>query len=225
MEDHTRAEQDYLKTIFDEIDKFGEATTSGLANRLSVAPASVTGMLKKLAAQDPPLIIYHKHQGATLTPEGEAVALEVIRHHRLIELFLMKVLGFSWDAVHEEADRLEHVLSDNLEQSIAALLDHPSHDPHGAPIPSETLVMENIHLAALSSLRSGQKAIIQSVPDENPELLRYLAQHSITPNSEVTVLDFSPFDRNLTLQTSAEAQPVILGLSITQDIWVEIITS
>lgn len=224
MEDHTRAEQDYLKTIFDEIDKFGEATTSSLASRLSVAPASVTGMLKKLAAQDPPLIVYHKHQGATLTPEGEAVALEVIRHHRLIELFLMKVLGFSWDAVHEEADRLEHVLSDSLEQSIAALLDNPSHDPHGAPIPSETLVMENIHLAALSSLRSGQKAIIQSVPDENPELLRYLAQHSITPNSEITVLDFSPFDRNLTLQTTAQAQPVILGVSITQDIWVEIIT-
>ncbi|MHC1783830.1 MAG: metal-dependent transcriptional regulator [Anaerolineaceae bacterium] len=223
MKSESRSEQDYLKIIFDEIERSGEATTSRLANRLSVAPASVTGMFKKLADQEPPLIIYKKHRGAVLTPEGRKVALEMIRHHRLIELFLMKVLGFGWDEVHEEADRLEHVLSDAMEERIAALLGNPTLDPHGAQIPDESLVMEPLPIVRLSSLRIGQKAIIRSVPDYDPDLLRYLARQSLTPREEVTVLDCSPVDRNLTLQITSGIKKTILGQAAAGNIYVEII--
>jgi DtxR family Mn-dependent transcriptional regulator len=178
-------------------------------------------MLKKLASQTPALIVYQKHQGATLTPAGEAIALEVIRHHRLIELFLIKVLDFSWDTVHEEADRLEHDLSDALEERIAALLDHPHLDPHGAPIPNESLVIESRPGVALSTLRPGQSAVIQAVADENPELLRYLGQHALMPKTKITIIDFSPIDQNLTVQVETQKKPVVLGPSITQQVLVE----
>jgi DtxR family Mn-dependent transcriptional regulator len=222
VDETTRAEQDYLKTIYEQTSQGGEATTSGLAARLSVAPASVTGMLKKLASQDPPLIVYQKHQGATLTPLGKSIALEVIRHHRLIELFLMKALDFSWDAVHEEADRLEHDLSDALEQKIAAFLDHPSQDPHGAPIPNEALVIEGNPWVALKTLQPGQRAVVQAVSDENPELLRYLAQHGVTPKTGIAILAFSPLDQNLTIQVDGQPEPVVFGPSITCHVFVEV---
>lgn len=221
---YSRSEQDYLKTIFDEIDRCGEATTSSLAARLSVAPASVTGMLKKLAAQNPPLVIYKKSQGANLTPEGMAVALEIIRHHRLIELFLMQVLGYGWDEVHEEADRLEHVLSDRMEQKISDLLGNPKLDPHGAQIPDETLTMEKDPFVSLSSLKVGQKAIIRSVPDGNPDLLRFLALHSLTPKEEITVLDLSPFDQNYTFQVTSDQKKTVLGKPVAKNIYVEVIS-
>lgn len=223
MKHETRSEQDYLKVIYDEIERCGEATTSNLAARLLVAPASVTGMLKKLAAQDPPLVIYTKSRGAALTAEGRAVALEIIRHHRLIELFLMKVLGFGWDEVHEEADRLEHVLSDAMEERIAALLGNPDLDPHGAQIPSEKLEMRPRTVVALSSLKVGQKAIICSVPDNNPDLLRFLAKQSLTPKQEITVLALSPIDQNFTFQVTADRKKTVLGKPVARNIYVEVI--
>src|SRR5512137_1063069 len=115
----TTSIQDYLKAIYALTGDGGEASTTALAGRLGVAPASVTGMLQKLAGLTPPLIVYRKHQGARLTPEGERAALEVLRHHRLLEAYLVESLGYSWDAVHEEACRLEHVISEDFEARIA----------------------------------------------------------------------------------------------------------
>jgi DtxR family Mn-dependent transcriptional regulator len=223
MKSESRSEQDYLKTIFEEIERCGEATTSNMAARLSVAPASVTGMFKKLAKQEPPLILYTRHRGAVLTPEGRKVALEMIRHHRLIELFLMKVLGFGWDEVHEEADRLEHVLSDAMEERIAVLLGNPTLDPHGAQIPDESLAMELLPIVRLGSLKIGQKAVIRSVPDNDPELLRNLARQSLTPREEITVVDRSPVERSLTLRIASGKKKAVLGQAAAGKIYVEII--
>ena len=133
--------QDYLKIIY-ELTQSGEtASTTALARRLGIAPASVTGMMQKLASTKPALVEYHKHQGVTLTAAGKRAALEVIRHHRLIEAWLVQALGYSWDEVHEEAEKLEHALSEDLERRIAAAMGQPDRDPHGEPIPSVDLVM------------------------------------------------------------------------------------
>ncbi len=132
--------QDYLKNIY-ALSSSGEASTSALATRLGVAPASVTGMLQKLASLQPPLVVYEKWRGAHLTPEGERAALEVLRHHRLLETFLVESLGYSRQTVHEEACKLEHVISEEFEARIDAALGHPVRDPHGAPIPSAELIM------------------------------------------------------------------------------------
>src|SRR5690349_2391225 len=133
--------QDYLKAIYNLAKSDGSASTTALAARLGVAAPSVTGMIQKLASSTPPLVVYRKHQGVTLTPEGERAALEVIRHHRLIETYLVENLGYGWDEVHAEADRLEHAISENLEARIAAALGNPVRDPHGEPIPTVELVM------------------------------------------------------------------------------------
>ena len=127
----TQSTQDYLKHIFELTENGSAASTNDLASRLGVRPASVTGMVQKLALAEPPLVEYHKHQGVTLTPEGEQAALEVLRHHRLLESWLVQSLGYSWDEVHEEACRLEHVISEDFEARMAAALGNPERDPHG----------------------------------------------------------------------------------------------
>ena len=131
--------EDYLKAVYELTREAERASTNGLAEYLDVAAASVTGMLQKLAESEPPLLEYRKHRGVQLTKEGEKVALETIRHHRLLELFLHEILGYDWDEVHEEADRLEHFISERFEERIAAALGNPQHDPHGDPIPGADL--------------------------------------------------------------------------------------
>jgi len=133
--------QDYLKTIYDLTRAGKPAATTALASRLGIAPASVTGMLQHLAADRPALIDYRKHHGVTLTAAGERAALEVIRHHRLLETYLVEILGYTPDEVHEEACRLEHVISEQFEARIADLLGHPTRDPHGEPIPDANLIL------------------------------------------------------------------------------------
>lgn len=131
--------QDYLKVIFDLTAGGEPASTTALAARLGVAPASVTGMIQRLATGRPALIRYRKHHGVTLTPSGERAALEIIRHHRLLETYLVEILGYAPDRVHEEACRLEHVISEQFEASIDTVLGHPTRDPHGEPIPTRDL--------------------------------------------------------------------------------------
>ena len=133
------AAQDYLKVIYDLTDESGRATTSQIADYLQVKPASVTGMLQKMAKEEPPLVEYKKHKGVILTLEGKKAALEIMRHHRLVESFLHEILGYSWDEVHEEAERLEHVISEDMERRMAAVLGNPSRDPHGQLIPNHNL--------------------------------------------------------------------------------------
>src|SRR5512141_1199614 len=155
--------QDYLKAIYDLTQEGEPASTNALAARLGVEPASVTGMVQKLAAARPPLVDYRKHHGAKLTTAGRRAALEVIRHHRLLETWLVKTLGYSWDEVHSEAERLEHVISEDFEQRVAAALGYPVRDPHGEPMPSSDLVMPADESVPLATLAQGQKAILRRV--------------------------------------------------------------
>ena len=222
MESITQNIQDYLKHIYALTESGQAASTNDLAARLGIAPASVTGMLQKLASVNPPLVSYRKHQGATLTPEGERAALEVIRHHRLLETYLVTMLGYSWDAVHEEACRLEHVISEEFESKIAAALGHPARDPHGEPIPNEALEMPADESLSLSALRPNQKALIVRVRANDPALLRHLEGLGLIPGAEVEALAYSSFDQNLTLAVGQDnISSYVVGFAISSQIYVE----
>jgi DtxR family Mn-dependent transcriptional regulator len=220
-EQFTQSTQDYLKHIFELTENGAPASTTDLAERLGVAPASVTGMVQKLAAADPPLVDYRKHQGVSLTPAGERAALEVLRHHRLLETWLVQSLGYSWDEVHEEACRLEHVISEEFEARMDAVLGHPTHDPHGDPIPSAELVMPSEEVILLSSLRPPSRAVIVRVNDEDAAFLRHLETLGILPGVQLDLTDYSPFDDNLTISLRGQT-PTVLGPSITSKIYVEV---
>jgi DtxR family Mn-dependent transcriptional regulator len=212
--------QDYLKAIYNLAESEGSASTTALATRLGIAPASVTGMIQKLAMSTPPLVIYRKHQGVTLTPEGERAALEVIRHHRLIEAYLVTMLGYSWDTVHEEAERLEHVISEDFEARIAAALGNPVRDPHGELIPTVELTMPMEADMPLSALRPPQKARILRVRSDDPDMLRHLESLGLIPGAWVEAIEYSPFDHNLNIQVEGQKSPAVVGLAITTQIFV-----
>src|SRR5262245_24773120 len=152
----SHAVEDYVKAIYELEEDFGKVTTSALAEKLAVAPASVTGMIQKLAEAKPKLVKYERHHGVTLTPAGRKIALEVIRHHRLIELYLAEELGFAWDQVDAEAEKLEHVISEEFEDKIAERLGHPTTDPHGDPIPSKDGAVAPLCRTALTLTPAGQ---------------------------------------------------------------------
>lgn len=215
----TRSIQDYLKHIYELTGQGQPASTTDLARELQVKPASVTGMIQKLAAEKPALVAYQKHQGVTLTAAGKKAALEVIRHHRLLETWLVQTLGYSWDEVHEEAERLEHVISENLESRIASALGHPTRDPHGELIPSEDLTMPADDSTPLSSLRPGQSAAILRVDAADPNLLRHLENLGLVPGVKIEVSAYSEFDHNLSVKVGRKSN--VLGLNITSKIFVE----
>ncbi|GER80293.1 MAG: transcriptional regulator [Anaerolineaceae bacterium] len=216
----TRSIQDYLKRIYELSEEGVAASTTELAARLNVAPASVTGMLQKLAAARPPLVIYKKRQGVTLTKAGLRAALEVIRHHRLLETWLVQTLGYTWDEVHEEAERLEHVISKDLESRIAAALGHPTRDPHGEPIPSADLTMPADASTPLAALRPAQTATVQRVDAADPNLLRHLESIGLVPGAEIQAAAYSEFDHNLTVKIGKKSN--VLGLSVTTKIFVDV---
>jgi DtxR family Mn-dependent transcriptional regulator len=220
----TQSIEDYLKAIYELTVDGSRASTTDLANYLQVTPASVTGMIKKLAKTAPSLVEYQKHQGVLLTDEGEKVALETIRHHRLLELFLHQILDYAWDEVDEEADRLEHVISEKFEEKIASVLGHPDFDPHGDPIPGKDLSLPETANTPLSDLRAGQVAVIKRVRDTDSELLRHLDNLNVVPGSQVTIKDYSEFDGNSHLQILGETDVVVLGPKITEQIFVEIVS-
>jgi DtxR family Mn-dependent transcriptional regulator len=217
----THAVEDYLKTIYQIQSTHGRASTKDIADRLHVKPASVTGMIQKLSETRPPLLEYRKHQGVILTEEGEEVALEIIRHHRLLELFLHQILGYEWEDVHAEADRLEHVISEEFEERIAEALGDPSHDPHGDPIPTRDLQVPSSSQIRLYDLREGDVATVERVQDRDPDLLRYLGEVGMLPQTRLTILDYSPFDENLRLQVEGQLQPLVLGPRVTRQIFVD----
>lgn len=215
----TFSTQDYLKHIYDLTENGETASTNALAQKLNISAPSVTGMIQKLASSNPPLVEYQKHQGATLTKEGKKAALEVIRHHRLLEAWLVQTLGYSWDEVHEEAERLEHVISEDFERRIAAAMGHPTRDPHGELIPTEDLKMPTDNSAPLSSLRPKQSGILKCVKAADTDLLRYLESLGLIPGAEIEVTDYSPFDHNLTIKVRKKT--TVLGLNITSKIFIE----
>jgi len=211
--------QDYLKHIYELTENGETASTTALAKKLKISAPSVTGMLQKLASAKPALVEYQKHQGVTLTREGQRAALEVIRHHRLLEAWLVQTLGYSWDEVHEEAERLEHVISEDFERRIAAAMGHPTRDPHGELIPTPDLRMPSDDSIPLSALRPNQSGIIQSVKASETNVLRYLAERGLLPGVRVEVKAYSPFDHNLTIK--CRQAMLVLGLPITSKIYVK----
>jgi DtxR family transcriptional regulator, Mn-dependent transcriptional regulator len=194
----TAAIQDYVREIWKLESEGGRATTSALAQRLDVSAPSVTAMLKKLASLG--LVEHRRYRGATLTRKGERVALEVIRHHRLLEQYLVETLGLPLDAVHAEAHLLEHALSEELEAEIDRSLGFPTRDPHGDPIPGPDLSLDRVELTPLSSLDAGAKATVERIPDGDGELLRYLSSLKLTPGSRLEVRDAAPFEGPLTIR-------------------------
>jgi DtxR family transcriptional regulator, Mn-dependent transcriptional regulator len=184
---------DYAKAIF-ALQSRGEepVSTSALAERLGITPGSVSAMLKKL--DELGLVTHEPYRGVRLTANGRLVALEVIRHHRLLERFLADALGMPWDRVHDEAEVLEHVLSEELEELIATKLGNPSMDPHGDPIPSADLELEERSTRSLESLARGDEGIFVRVSDSDPEMLRYLASCGISPGDRFEVREHQPFD-------------------------------
>jgi DtxR family Mn-dependent transcriptional regulator len=195
----TEAIEDYAKAIY-ALGRRGDGTvsTNALADRLGVTPASVSAMVKKLA--DRGLAEHVPYRGVALTADGRRVALEVLRHHRLLELYLAEHLGVPWDRVHEEAEALEHVLSEYLEERIAAKLGHPTHDPHGDPIPDVSLNIDEGETRALSALESGACGCFTRVSDSDPEMLRYLDRRGVRLGDELEVVDRQPFDGPLTVR-------------------------
>lgn len=215
----TTSIQDYLKSIYELTENGEVASTNALSKKLKISAPSVTGMIQKLASAKPALVEYQKHQGVTLTKEGRKAALEVIRHHRLLEAWLVQTLGYSWDEVHEEAERLEHVISEDFERRIAAAMGHPVRDPHGELIPTADLKMPSDELTPLSALRPNQSATIKRVKASDPELLRYLEGLGLLPGTHIEVVDYSPFDHNLTIKVGRKT--FVLGLNITSKVYVE----
>ncbi len=217
----TQSIQDYLKHIYELNENGNTASTNDLAARLNIAPASVTGMLQKLATVSPALVVYKKHQGVTLTRAGEKAALEVIRHHRLLELYLVKALGYSWDEVHAEADRLEHFISEDFEARVAEALGHPERDPHGELIPTADLTMPTDESCPLASLRNDETATVKRVSDDDPALLRHLLEIGVLPEVKVIIENYSELDGNLTLHVEGQKSKIVLGTAITNRIFVE----
>jgi len=211
--------QDYLKSIYELTENGGTASTNALARKLKISAPSVTGMIQKLASAKPALVAYQKHQGATLTKEGRKAALEVIRHHRLLEAWLVQTLGYSWDEVHDEAERLEHVISEDFESRIAAAMGHPLRDPHGELIPTPDLTMPEDDSTPLSALRPNQSGIIKTVKAADTALLRYFESLGLLPGIRVEVREYSPFDHNLTIRVRHKT--VVLGLNVTNKIFVK----
>ncbi|MDZ7289122.1 MAG: metal-dependent transcriptional regulator [candidate division KSB1 bacterium] len=188
----TQAGEDYLKAIHFLHLTHKKVSTSAIAERLGVAQASVTGMIKKLA--EIKLVEHSPYHGVALTAAGEKIALEVIRHHRLLELYLAEAMGYSWDKVHDEAEKLEHVISEEFEDKIDEYLGRPTADPHGAPIPTKDGQMPTLECFALSQAEAGDRVVVRIVPDRDAEKLRYLGKIGLYPNIEIEVLEKAPFN-------------------------------
>src|SRR3954469_6539463 len=193
VETVTSAVEDYAKAIYALETRCGGAvSTTALAERLHVTAASASSMVKKLAEMD--LVEHEPYRGVTLTDRGRRLALEVLRHHRLLEVYLAEELGLPWDCVHDEAEVLEHVLSEELEELIAAKLGHPTRDPHGDPIPTPDGRIEEAPTSALSELEPGECGCFVRVSDSDPEMLRYLAARGIAPGDDFEIVEKQPFD-------------------------------
>jgi DtxR family transcriptional regulator, Mn-dependent transcriptional regulator len=198
--------ENYAKALYELEARGAQAVgTKAVAERLGVTPASASGMLKRLA--DEGVVEYTPYHGARLTPGGERIALEVIRHHRLLELFLAEVLGMPWDRVHEEAEVLEHHISEELEELIAAKLGEPALDPHGDPIPDRDLAISAEDSVSLLELDPGDEAVFTRVSDSDASMLRYLAERSIQPGARMAVKSREPFGGPLIVEIGGRTHP------------------
>ena len=209
--DLTAPVEDYLKAIYEIAQSGGAAATNDIAHRLAIAPASVSGMVRRLADQG--LLAYERYRGVRLTESGRLAALRTIRRHRVIESYLTHALGYAWDRVHEEAERLEHAASDELIDRMAAAIGQPLTDPHGAPIPGRDGTVDETRHASLADLAPGDRARVVRVSDEDGEMLRYLAELGIRPGVMVTLTDRAPFGGSITLRAGKRQCQVSGGLA------------
>ena len=217
----TEAVGDYLKAIFEIAGEHGKATTTSLAENLLVSPASVSGMLRKLSEADPPLIEYQKHHGARLTKPGRSQAVEVVRRHRLLELFLYSVLNYSWDEVHKEAEKLEHAISETLADRIADALGDPETDPHGHQIPRKDGSLPKRVESSLLQMKVGERAVISMVSDRDSEMLQYLSKRGVLPGATIELIEREPFDGPLMLRINQEKDYRSIGPRLAATIHVQ----
>lgn len=213
----TPAVEDYLKAIYQLSEAGAAVSTSAIAERLGVAAGSVTGMLKRLAEQG--LVEHVRYYGTRLTGDGAENAIRTIRRHRVLELFLVEVLGYTWDRVHEEAERLEHAVTDEMIDRMANVLGGPAEDPHGAPIPASHGEFSETRYMSLAELEPGMRAVLRRVPDESGEALRYLASLDLVPGADVEVIDHAPFNGPLTVRIGKESR--IIGRELAKALGVE----
>jgi len=202
----TRSVEDYLKSIYHLTNQGGFATTSDIAAMLMVAPPSVSGMMKRLSETG--LIEHVPYRGVQLTHQGRNAALHMIRRHRILEVYLTQQLGYDWGDVHDEAERLEHAVSDKLIDRMAGALGDPHYDPHGAPIPTAAGEIEEAELVTLADAAVGAELVLRQVGDENPARLRYLAEQGLTPGTRMTVVDRQPFNGPITVRVGHETRVV-----------------
>jgi DtxR family Mn-dependent transcriptional regulator len=218
--------EDYLKAIY-ELELVGApASTNDIADRLTVSPASVSGMVRRLADQG--LITHEPYRGVRLTEDGRRAALRTLRRHRILECYLTEVLGYPWDRVHAEAERLEHAASEELIERMASALGDPSQDPHGAPIPTRDGRVEEPSLHTLSDSGPGEQVRVRRVHDKDPERLRYLAELGIRPGSLVRILDKAPFDGPITVWVEGPGggggATRAVGVGLAAQVYVETVT-
>ena len=208
--------EDYLKAIYAISKGEGAAATNEIAERLDLAPASVSGMVRRLADQG--LLAYERYHGVRLTESGRRAALRTLRRHRVIEAYLTEALGYPWDRVHDEAERLEHAASDELIDRMAATIGEPDVDPHGAPIPTRDGSVDETVYRSLAELDVGATGVVVRVADEDPEMLRYLGELAIVPGKRVTVKARAPFDGPITL--SIGRQELSIGPALAAQVMV-----
>ena len=211
----TRSVEDYLKVIYHLSSQGGFAATSDIAASLEVSPPSVSGMVKRLSEAG--LIEHVPYRGVQLTHQGRRAALKMIRRHRVLEVYLRQQLGYDWDGVHDEAERLEHAVSDELIERMAGALGDPRYDPHGAPIPTAAGEIEEADLAALADARVGAVLELRQVGTEDPARLRYLAEQGLVPGVILTVTDRQPFNGPTTV--ALEAGTRVVGRELAQLLW------
>ncbi len=209
--------QDYLKAIYKLQERDGVVSTTALAEAMRVAAPSATGMVKKLAALK--LVRHQPYQGVVLSKAGEKVALELIRHHRLLETYLSEALGYSWDRVHDEAERMEHVISEEFEDRIFEALGRPTRDPHGEPIPTKDGSVTAAPRGRLSEMEAGATGVIRQVSDSTAEMLRYLGARGLVPDARIEVVEKAPFNGPLTVRTGDHAH--VIGRDLAAHIRVE----
>jgi DtxR family Mn-dependent transcriptional regulator len=198
----TRSVEDYLKAIYQLTPEGRAASTSEIAQLLALSPPSVTGMVKRLSEHG--LLEHVPYRGVQLTEEGRRAALRMVRRHRLIEAYLVEFLGYSWDAVHEEAERLEHAVSDTMIERMATALGHPNVDPHGDPIPSADGFIQELACTPLSDIPVGETVEIHRVNENQPEHLRYIASLGLRPGVRVRIIDRQPIDNLVTVEVGGE---------------------
>src|SRR3989440_1905749 len=207
----TRAQQDYLKALYLLRGDERAVPTRELAQRLGISSPSVSEMVTRLTAQG--LVEHDRYRGQQLTREGRRVALELVRHHRLLEMFLVQVLGYSWDEVHDEAERLEHVISERMEQRIFELLGRPELDPHGHAIPTRGGKVRPVSRRPLSECRAGERLLVEGVSDEDAGKLRELERRSLMPGTRLVVLAGSEFEGPIEVRIKGRRESVPLGLA------------